>query len=377
MLSKLLGALPSKLLSKTPPIKLFKSASPSKPQSSSSSRSAVSPAPYSSKPLPGAMLAAAATLLLAAGAHAADGSKDSHTAYPQKPIRIILGFPGGGGADVLLRSVTPGLSEELGQPIIVDNRPGAGGNLAMDAVARAEPDGYTLLMGSPGLATNPFLYKDLPFDPIKDFAPIGMVGSVQNVLIVRPSLHIDTVADLVHYAKEHPGVLNFGSSGTGTSLHLAAELFKRDAGVNIVHVPYRGGPPAMTDLLGDRVDMMFNVLPQALPQIKAGKLKALAVTAAERAPTLPDVPTMEEAGIKGYTATTWNGLLAPAGTPPAIVNRINAALNKVLATPETKKRFDDMGQDIVMDTPAEFAQMIKDETAKWKIVIQEGGIQAQ
>jgi tripartite-type tricarboxylate transporter receptor subunit TctC len=278
---------------------------------------------------------------------------------------------------VLLRSVTPGLSEELGQPIIVDNRPGAGGNLAMDAVARAEPDGYTLLMGSPGLATNPFLYKDLPFDPIKDFAPIGMVGSVQNVLIVRPSLHIDTVADLVHYAKEHPGVLNFGSSGTGTSLHLAAELFKRDAGVNIVHVPYRGGPPAMTDLLGDRVDMMFNVLPQALPQIKAGKLKALAVTAAERAPTLPDVPTMEEAGIKGYTATTWNGLLAPAGTPPAIVNRINAALNKVLAAPETKKRFDDMGQDIVMDTPAEFAQMIKDETAKWKIVIQEGGIQAQ
>ncbi len=313
-------------------------------------------------------LAVLATLSFGAGAQAA---------YPDKPIRIVLGFPGGGGSDVLLRSITPGLADALGQTVIVDNRPGAGGNLAMEAVARAEPDGYTLLMGSPGLATNPFLYKNLAFDPLKDFAPIGMVGSVQNVLVVRPSLPVDSVADLVRYAKAHPGVLNVASSGTGTSLHLAAELFKRDADVNIVHVPYKGGAPAMTDLLGGRVDMMFNVLPNALPQIKAGKLKALAVTGAERAPTLADVPTMQEAGIKGYTATTWNGLLAPAGTPPDIVNKLNAALHKVLSAPETRKRFDEMGQDVVMDTPAQFAQTIKDETAKWKAVIQEGGIQAQ
>ncbi|MFC4275469.1 tripartite tricarboxylate transporter substrate binding protein [Achromobacter aloeverae] len=370
MLSKLFGAF----FSKAP---VIESATPFKFQSARSSGSAVFPQSSRKKPLLAAATVATTALLAllsAAGAHAADAGAAS---YPDKPIRIILGFPAGGGSDVLLRSITPGLAQELGQPVIVDNRPGAGGNLAMEAVARAEPDGYTLLMGSPGLATNPFLYKTLTFDPIKDFAPIGMVGSVQNALIVQPSLHIDSVAELVRYAKAHPGVLNVASSGTGTSLHLAAELFKRDTGVNIVHVPYRGGAPAMTDLLGGRVDMMFNVLPQALPQVKAGKLKALAVTGAVRSPTLPDVPTMEEAGVKGYTATTWNGLLAPAGTPPAIVNKINAALNRVLAAPATKKIFDDMGQDVVMGTPAEFAQLIKDETAKWKVVIQEGGIQAQ
>ncbi|WP_454689087.1 tripartite tricarboxylate transporter substrate binding protein [Achromobacter aloeverae] len=370
MLSKLFGVLFSKAKA---PAAASAPASSRKPSSVLLPRAAGLFLPARKRPLLAACLAAAAAMPFAAGAQAADDA----AGYPDKPIRIILGFPGGGGADVLLRSVTPGLAQELGQPIIVDNRPGAGGNLAMDAVARAAPDGYTLLMGSPGLATNPFLYKDLPFDPLKDFAPIGMVGSVQNVLIVRPSLHIDTVADLVRYAKEHPGVLNVASSGNGTSLHLAAELFKRDTGVNIVHVPYRGGPPAMTDLLGDRVDMMFNVLPQALAQIKAGKLKALAVTAAQRSPMLPDVPTMQEAGVKGYTATTWNGLLAPAGTPPAIVDKINAALHKVLAMPETKKRFEDMGQDVVMDTPAEFGRLIKDETVKWKAVIEEGGIKAQ
>lgn len=298
-------------------------------------------------------------------------------AYPDKPIRIILGFPGGGGADVVLRAVTPGLAEQLGQPIIVDNRPGAGGNLAMEAVARAAPDGYTLLLGAPGLATNPSLYSNLSFDPLKDFSAVGMIGSVSNVLLVRPSLPVNSVAELIAYAKAHPGVLNYASSGTGTSLHLAGELFKRDAGIDMVHVPYRGAPPALTDLLGGRVDMMFNVVPLSLAQVKAGKLKALAVTGPVRTPSLPDVPTMMEAGVKGYTAVTWNGLLAPAATPPAILNQLNAALQKVLASPEVKQRFAEMGQDIVMGTPQDFTKLIQDETVKWKAVIEAGNIKAE
>jgi tripartite-type tricarboxylate transporter receptor subunit TctC len=297
--------------------------------------------------------------------------------YPDKPIKIVLGFPAGGGSDILLRTITPALSTLLGQSIVVDNRPGAGGNLAMELVARADPDGYTLLMGSPGLAINPFLYDKLAFDPLHDFAPIGMVGSVQNVLVVNPSLPVHTVAELVEYAKKNPGRLNYASSGTGTSLHLAGELFKHDTGVQITHVPYKGGGPAMNDLLGGQVEMMFNVLPSALPQINAGKLRALAVTGATRAPSLPNVPTMLEAGIKGYTAVTWNGLLAPAGTPPAIVRQLNLALQQVLASADTKQRFADMGQDVVMGTPQDFSELIRTETTKWKTVIQESGIKAQ
>jgi tripartite-type tricarboxylate transporter receptor subunit TctC len=297
--------------------------------------------------------------------------------YPDKPIKIVLGFPAGGGSDILLRTITPALATVLGQSIVVDNRPGAGGNLAMEMVARAEPDGYTLLMGSPGLAINPFLYEKLGFDPLHDFAPIGMVGSVQNVLVVNPSVPVQTVAELVAYAKKNPGRLNYASSGTGTSLHLAGELFKRDTGVQITHVPYKGGGPAMNDLLGGQVEMMFNVLPSALPQINAGKLRALAVTGATRSPSLPNVPTMLEAGIKGYTAVTWNGLLAPAGTPPAIVRQLNLALQQVLASADTKQRFADMGQDVVMGSPQDFTQLIQTETTKWKAVIQEAGIKAQ
>jgi tripartite-type tricarboxylate transporter receptor subunit TctC len=301
----------------------------------------------------------------------------AHAAYPEKPIRIVLGFPPGGGSDILLRAIGPALSAQLGQPVIVDNRPGAGGNVAMEMVAHAPPDGYTLLMGSPGLATNPFLYEHLAFDPQKDFAPIGLVGSVQNVLIVRPSLPVKTVAELVAYAKQQPGKLNVASSGSGTSLHLAAALFNMDTGAQITHVPYRGGAPAMNDLLGGQVDMMFNVLPSALPQIKAGKLRALAVTGEARSPALPDVPTMIEAGVPGYTAVTWNGLLAPAGTPPAIVKQINVALNKALATDDMKKRFFDMGEDVTTGTPEEFARLMQDETAKWRKVIQESQIKLQ
>lgn len=301
----------------------------------------------------------------------------AHAAYPDKPIRIVLGFAAGGGSDILLRAIAPALGAELNQSVIVDNRPGAGGNLAMEMVARAEPDGYTLLMGTPGLATNPSLYDHLGFDPLKDYAAVGLVGSVQNVLIVKPALPVKSVADLVAYAKKNPGQLNYGSSGAGTSLHLAAELFRLDAGVQITHVPYRGGGQAMNDLLGGQVDMMFNVLPSALPQIKAGTLHALAVTGTERSPALPDVPTMMEAGVPGYTAVTWNGLLAPAGTPPAIIKKLNEALNKVLASADMKKRFADMGQDVMMGSPEDFTRFIQSETTKWQAVIKRGNIKAQ
>ncbi|HTK02992.1 MAG TPA: tripartite tricarboxylate transporter substrate binding protein [Bordetella sp.] len=299
------------------------------------------------------------------------------SAYPDRPIRIVLGFPAGGGADVVLRTVTPGLAEELGQPVIVDNRPGAGGNLGMDIVAKAAPDGYTLLMAAPGLATNASLYENLPFNPAKDFTAVGMVSSVPNVLVVNPSLPFKTVAQLIAYAKNHPGELNYASSGIGTSLHLAGALFERDAGIKLTHVPYRGGPAAINDLIGGQVQMMFTVVPLAGPQIKAGKLLALAVTGETRSPTLPEVPTMIEAGLKGYTATTWNGLVAPAGTPAPIIKQINAALQKVLDRPDVRKAFAGMGQDVVKDTPEQFDAMLKDETGKWERVIKDAGIKAE
>ena len=247
----------------------------------------------------------------------------SHAAYPDKPIKMILGFAPGGGSDILLRTIAPALGDALGQPIVVEYQPGAGGNLAMSAVARAAPDGYTLLMGSPGLATNSSLYSHLGFDPLRDFVPVAMVGSVQNVLLVRPTLPVNSVAELIAYAKKNPGKLNYASPGAGTSLHLAAELFKVNAGIEMVHVPYKGGGQALTDLMGGQVDLMFNVLPSAMPQIKAGTVKALAVTGEQRAASLPDLPTMIEAGVPGYTAITWNGIIAPAGTPREIGNQVN------------------------------------------------------
>ena len=223
-------------------------------------------------------------------------------AFPDKPLKVVHGFAPGGGADIFLRTILPKFSEALGQQIVVDYRTGAGGNLAMEAVAKAPPDGYTLLMGTPGLAINPSLYAKLPFDPLRDFAPVSLIGSVPNVLIVTPSVPANSVQELVALAKAEPGKLNFASSGSGTSLHLAAELFKLSAGIDIVHIPYKGGAQAQTDVLGGQAQLMFNVLPSALPQIKAGKLKALAVTGPARSESLPDVPTMIEAGLPGYTA---------------------------------------------------------------------------
>ena len=313
-------------------------------------------------------IAAATLLCLATGAHAA---------YPDRPVKVIHGFAAGGGADILLRTIIPAVSENLGQQIIVEYRPGAGGNLAMEAVAKAAPDGYTLLMGTPGLATNPSLYATLPFDPLKDFVPISLVGTVPNVLIVAPSLPVKSVADLIALARAKPGSLNYASPGVGTSLHLAGELFKLDTGTDIVHVAYKGGSQAQTDVMGGQVQMMFNVLPSALPQVQAGTLRALAVTGKTRAESLPNVPTMIEAGVPGYTALTWNGLLAPAGTPPEIVARLNDAIVKAMRSPAMKDLLGKIGQDPAWSTPEEFAAFLREETAKWTKVIRASGIKPQ
>jgi tripartite-type tricarboxylate transporter receptor subunit TctC len=304
------------------------------------------------------------------------GSAAAQT-YPDKPIKVVNGFAPGGGTDLLLRTLLPKLGEILGQQLIIDYRPGAGANLAMDLVAKAAPDGYTLLMGSPGLAINPSLYRDLPFDPLKDFAPISLIGTVPNVLLVNPALPVTSVAELVALARKEPGKLNFASPGAGSSLHLAAELFKALEKIDIVHVPYKGGGQAMTDVLGGKPEMMFQVLGVALPYIESGKLRALAVTSAERAAVLPNVPTMMEAGVKGYDAVTWNGLLAPAATPRPIIDKLHAAIVKALQDPSVQEGYRKIGQVPAFDTPAEFQALIRDEAAKWSRVIKDANIQAQ
>ena len=298
-------------------------------------------------------------------------------AFPDKPLKVVHGFAPGGGADIFLRTILPKFSEALGQQIVVDYRTGAGGNLAMEAVAKAPPDGYTLLMGTPGLAINPSLYAKLSFDPLRDFAPVSLIGSVPNVLIVTPSIPASSVQELIALAKAQPGRLNFASSGPGTSLHLAAELFKLSAGIDIVHIPYKGGAQAQTDVMGGQAQLMFNVLPSALPQIKAGKLRALAVTGPTRSESLPDVPTMIEAGLPGYTAVTWNGILTTAGTPRDVVTKLNEALVSAMKSPGMKDQLAKIGQDPLWSTPEEFAGFLREETEKWRKVIEATGLKAQ
>src|SRR5271166_4588940 len=238
--------------------------------------------------------------------------------YPTKPIRLVVPFPAGGTTDILAREVGQRLSVSLGQSVIVDNRPGAAGNIGSELVAKSAPDGYTLLMATVGThAINPSLYARMPYDHVKDFTPVVLVAGVPNVLEVTPSLPVYTVADLIKLAKEKPGQINFASSGSGTSIHLSGELFKTMAGVDMTHVPYKGSAAAITDLIGGQVQVMFDNLPSSLPQIKAGKLRAIAVTSAQRAPALPDVPTIAESGLPGFEATSWFGVVAPAGPAPA------------------------------------------------------------
>ncbi len=295
-------------------------------------------------------------------------------AYPAKPIRLVVPFPPGGATDILARAVAQKLTEAWGQQVLVDNRPGAGGNIGSELVAKAAPDGYTLEMGTVGThAINASLYAKMPYDHVKDFVPVILVAGVPNVLVVHPSVPVNTVAELIAYAKANPGKLNFASSGSGTSIHLSGELFKVMAGVQMTHVPYKGSAPAMQDLLGGQVQLMFDNLPPSLPQIKAGKLRALAVTSATRAPALPDTPTVAEAGLPGFEASSWFGILAPAGTPPAIVAKLNAEIARWLATPEAKEKMLALGANAVGGTPEDFARHIAAETAKWAKVVRDSG----
>jgi tripartite-type tricarboxylate transporter receptor subunit TctC len=298
-------------------------------------------------------------------------------AFPDKPLRIVQAFSAGGGSDIFLRTILPKFSENLGQPIVVDYRPGAGGNLAIDAVAKASPDGYTLLMGFPGLATHPSLYEKLPFDPLRDLAPVSLVGSVANVLVVNADVPAGSVRELVALAKSQPGKLNYASPGQGTTQHLAAELFRLTAGIDVMHIPYKGGGQAQTDVAGGQAQMMFNVVPSALPLIRAGKLKALAVTGKTRAESLPEVPTMIEAGVPGYSAITWNGILTTAGTPKEVVAKLNDALVRTMKTAEMKDALAKLGQEVAWSTPEEFAAFLREETEKWRKVIQATGLKAQ
>ncbi|MDT4830483.1 hypothetical protein FQZ97_639500 [compost metagenome] len=318
---------------------------------------------------------AAATLALLGGAAHAQAT------WPTKPVRIVVPFAAGGTTDILARAVAPELSKAFGQQFIVDNRAGAGGNVGAEIVARAPNDGYTLLMGTVGThGINRALYPKLPFDPIKDFVPITLVAAVPNVMEMNAekakSLNIRNVQDFLKYAKANPGKLNMASSGSGTSIHLAGELFKSMTGTFMTHIPYRGSGPALLDLVGGSADLMFDNLPSSMAQIKGGKLKALAVTSAQRSPALPDVPTVAEAGgpaLKGYEASSWFGLLAPAGTSPEIVNRIQQEVTKSLGTPAIKEKMLAQGAIPSGNSPADFTKLIASEHVKWAKVVKDSG----
>jgi tripartite-type tricarboxylate transporter receptor subunit TctC len=294
--------------------------------------------------------------------------------FPSKPIRVVVPFPAGGTTDVLARAAAQKLTETLGQPTVVDNRPGAGGNIGAELVAKSPPDGYTLLMGTVGThAINPGLYPKLPYDHVHDFAPVILVAGVPNVLVINPALPVNTVQELIAYARANPGKLNFASSGNGTSIHLSAELFKTMAGVQMTHVPYKGSAPALQDLVGGQVQLMFDNLPSSLALIKAGKLKALAVTSSGRAAALPDVPTVAESGLPGFEASSWFGLLAPAGTPPPVIATLNGEIAKWLATPEAREKLLAQGANAVGGSSEDFARFIAAETTKWQKVVKDSG----
>lgn len=294
--------------------------------------------------------------------------------YPSRAIKVIVPFPAGQASDTIARVVGEQLSRALGQAVVVENRPGAGGNIGSEAGARSAPDGYTLTMATAALPISKNVYKKLPFDPAKDFETISLMTVTPLVLIARPSLAANDVAGLVDMARKQPGKLTFASSGPGTSHHLSGELLKAVANVDILHVPYKGSAPAHVDLMGGSVDIMFdNILPVS-PHVKSGKLKALAVTTKARAPSLPDVPTMAESGYPNFEAVAWFGLLAPAGTPAPIVERLSAEVNKILKSPEINARLTGMGANVVGTTPKEFSAFMKAEIDKWAPIVKRANI---
>ncbi len=311
-----------------------------------------------------------AAVLLSSNAFAED--------YPTRPIHLIIPFPPGGVADIIARPIADKLSKSLGQPVVVESRSGATGTIGAAYVAHATPDGYTLLLGTTNeIAMSPTLYASLPYDPTKAFAPVTPVAVFPNVLVVSAKLPVKTVADLVAMAREKPGAVSFASSGVGSTNHLTAEIFQREAGVKILHVPYRGGGPALIDVLGGQVTAMFATLPSAVALIKSGQVRALAVTGQQRSPAFPDVPTMAEAGLPGVVVTTWNGVLAPAGTPPAIVERLHAALAQAVADPGLQQVFAGVGAETELISPQDYAARIRIDFDRWSAVIKQAGITPQ
>ena len=301
----------------------------------------------------------------------------SGQAFPSKPIKIVVPFPAGGTVDFFARVVSTKLTESLGQPVLVENRAGAGGNIAVEAVAKSAPDGYTLLMGSEIVAINTSLYNKLAYDPIKDLAPITLVGTVPNILIVHPSLPVNSVKDLIALAAKSPGKISFASTGQGTSSHLSSELFKLMTNVDMLHVPYKGGPPAVADLIGGQVNVMFINMPTGITHVRTGKARILAVSSMRRVAQLPDVPTVDQAGVKGYETSAWSGLYAPTGTPPEVIAKINAEVVKILKIPAVREQLAGQGAEAVGDTPEEFLRFTKEEIAKWAKIIKISGAKVE
>jgi tripartite-type tricarboxylate transporter receptor subunit TctC len=298
--------------------------------------------------------------------------------YPVKPIRVIVPYSPGGTADLLGRGIAQKLSISLGRQVIVENRTGAGGGIGADLVAKSKADGYTLLLGTIAThAINPNLYPDNPYDPVKDFAPVVLVATMPNLLVVNPSVPAKNVRELIALAKAKPGELAFASAGSGTTQHLSGELFKKMAGVDLLHIPYKGNAPAVTDLVGGQVQVMFDNIPISLQQVRAGKLRALAVTGPKRSPVLPDVPTIAEAALPGYSVTSWFALFAPAGTPPAFVARLNEETNKALADKALHRQLADQGIEPGGGTAGQLATHIRAELARWKKIVAESGARVE
>ena len=302
-------------------------------------------------------------------------STGSGQAYPAKAVRMIVGFPAGGTSDIMARLTGQKLSEAWGQTFIIDNRPGAGGNIGTELVAKSAPDGYTLLV-SPGstLTSNPAVYSKVPFDTVRDFAPVTIIAGVPNALVVHPSVPVKNLKELIALAKSRPGQIAYASTGAGQSTHLSAELLKLSAGINMIHVPYKGSAPALTDVVAGQVSVMFDNLPSVLPFIKSARLKPLAVSSATRSRALPELPTVAESGLAGFDVTVWFAVLAPAATPREIVNRLNTEIVKAIKTQDMRERLAQQGADPVGNTPEDFAAVIKRDLAKWAKVVKDAGI---
>ncbi len=298
--------------------------------------------------------------------------------YPNKPVRWVVPFPPGGSADIMGRMIGQDLAKTLGQQVVIENRAGASAIVGSEYVAKSPADGYTLLQANVSQMTiHPSLYPRLPYDPLKDFAPVTVLGIVTSVMVTTPSLPVASVRDLVALAKKRPGQLNFTSSGAGSSTHLTGELLKQRAGIAMTHINYKGSGPALTDVMAGFVEIMFENLPSALPFINANKLKVLAVTGKDRSPVLKSAPTLAESGFPGFDMVSWQALVAPAGTPRAVVDRLNAEVAKVLKTPEMKEKMTGLGTDVVANSPEQFAQYLREETAKWSKIVKDAGIKLE